>query len=64
MMTGVGVGVFKDIASAAQFIEIKETFNPRKEALERYYELYPIYRDLYKRLNGSFDNLVTTSAAR
>jgi sugar (pentulose or hexulose) kinase len=64
IMAGVGVGVFKDIVSAAEYLEIKQTFNPNEEAFEKYSELYPIYRELYERLKQSFDNLVKTSAAR
>jgi xylulokinase len=64
ILAGIGVGVFKDVSSAAKFIKIKQTFNPNDEAHKRYNELYPIYKKLYQNLKELFVELVETSAAQ
>ncbi|MCL2774806.1 MAG: FGGY family carbohydrate kinase [Oscillospiraceae bacterium] len=48
MMTGVAVGLFDDLRSAAKiFVQEKETYYPRAEMHEKYNEIYERYKKLY-----------------
>jgi len=48
MMTGIALGIFKDLDDAAShMIEVKKTYEPRKEYHEKYMEIFARYEKLY-----------------
>ena len=57
MMTGVAVGVYKDLYDAKEaFVKEKQTFVPNKNKTEVYKKYYNAYKNIYNSiLNG--DNL-------
>ena len=49
MMTGIALGIFKDLDDAAShMIEIKKTYEPRKEYHEKFVEAFERYEKLYR----------------
>ncbi len=49
MLTGIAVGIYKDLASAADsMVKELDTYYPRKEQHESYMECYKRYKELYK----------------
>ena len=48
MLTGVALGIFKDISdAAAHMVEETETYEPRKERYEKYMAIYTRYKEVY-----------------
>ncbi|MEK4271298.1 xylulokinase [Bacillus sp. FSL W8-0940] len=49
MLAAVGCGWFPALeACAEQFVHVKESFLPRPEFSERYQDIFPIYKDIYR----------------
>lgn len=49
MMTGVAIGVFKDLEDAAtNMVKETQTFYPRKELHEKYMQVYERYKNVYQ----------------
>ena len=48
MLTGIAIGVFADLADAAEhMVEKTVTYEPRKEMHEKYMEIYRRYAKVY-----------------
>lgn len=48
-MTGVAIGVFKDLEDAAtNMVKETQTFYPRKELHEKYMQVYERYKNVYQ----------------
>ena len=61
LLVGNSVGVFPDLAKAAEkIVKIKEVIHPVKEWADRYDRLYPYYVEMYQRLDESLKNLKET----
>ncbi|MDK2897089.1 MAG: xylulokinase [Candidatus Atribacteria bacterium] len=54
---GVGVGIFKNLEVAEDLVAIRDQFSPKKEEVEVYQRLYPIFRKAYLSLEEVFKDL-------
>jgi xylulokinase len=55
MLAGIGVGVFRDAAQAAEaLIAVTGSNSPNPKAHQVYEHIFEIYRTLYPQLNSSF----------
>ena len=54
---GVGIGAFKDVASAASKIGIRSRTSPNKENAEVHKQAFTTYKKLYKQLQPLFAEL-------
>jgi len=55
MMTGIALGIFRDLDDAAShMIEVKKTYEPRKEYHEKYMEVFARYEKLYDAVRPIF----------
>jgi len=60
ILAGYGVGIHKDMASAAkQVIKIESVVEPRREYAERYSQLFELYKKVYIHLKEDFAQLAT-----
>ena len=54
----MGAGIFKDIKSGCdKVVKVIDIIEPDPEWQKIYNEYYPIYKDLYEQLEGTFDKL-------
>jgi xylulokinase len=56
-LAGMSAGLFKDWEDIHLFLREREIYHPNPEAVKIYEVSYHIYRNLYTRLRGSFDEL-------
>lgn len=59
IVCGVGVGMFKDFSIADDLIKIAYTCEPRSEFHQKYEELYPLFKEIYKVLEPVFSRLAS-----
>lgn len=60
ILAGFGVGIYKDMAEAAQkVIKIERIVEPRREYAQRYADLFALYKNIYKHLKDDFAQLAT-----
>jgi xylulokinase len=58
ILAGYGVGIYKDMVSAArQVVKIERVVEPRKEYAERYAEMFQIYKNIYLHTKEDFGRL-------
>lgn len=54
---GVSMGVFNDFDVVLNFNKIVDTRYPRKSIHEKYNKLYPVFKNAYKNINSTFEDL-------
>jgi xylulokinase len=57
LVAGAGVGIWSSVEEAVQVVRTETRNDPIAENFEIYNKLFPIYRDLYGALKGSFDKI-------
>ena len=56
-LAGMSLGIFKDWEEINNFLVNRSIFKPQPESIDKYEKAYAIYRNLYKQLKPSFENL-------
>jgi xylulokinase len=56
-VAGMGVGAFDDWRDIRRFVRVDEVTEPEPAAHARYAELYPLYRETYRRLRDLYPRL-------
>lgn len=63
IVAGVGSGVFENIESGCdKIVEAIEVIEPEPEWQKIYDKYYPIYKEIYEQLEGTFDKLAKVKA--
>lgn len=57
LVAGAGVGMWSSVEEAVQVVRVETRNDPIAENFEIYDKLFPIFRDLYGALKGSFDKI-------
>jgi xylulokinase len=57
LIAGVGVGTWTSMEEAAGDMKVKTENHPSNERVLRYHSLFPVYRQLYSSLRGSFKKI-------
>ena len=57
LLAGIGVGIYKNVEEASKVIKTGIVQEPNKENSSVYKDSYPIYKEIYINLKGSFKNL-------
>lgn len=58
IVVGVSVGIFKDVDSACdKLVKVSKVIEPDPEWRKAYDRYYPIFKEIYDQLEGTFDKL-------
>ncbi len=58
VLAGHGIGLFPDLSQTIRkFVTIQEIYEPRSEYVQKYQEMFAIYKNLYIHLQADFANL-------